>query len=662
VATDFRLIADTALSRSSTLIPAWLPGGKWQGDEWVARNPKRNDQHSGSFKVNRKTFAWADFATADRGRDAVSLYAWLHDLTQGDAARRLAVELGLTTVNGSKPKAVLPDKPVLTLAQFAEAKGLPVDFLSAQGVHEDRNALVFRYMTMDGQRAARQRIRVALDKSADAKKFLWSNGAGQPTLYGLWHLHQWVKDGHRSLLMLEGESDALTAWYHDLPALGVPGADMTGKIAAPHIRGFDRIYVVKEADDGGATFVAGMTGQLGKLGFRGQAFQIDMSAMDVKDLSALHLRCMKEPGSFEVCWNALVADAQPITLPVLGLKVDWAVSIEPKQVAWHWDRRIPRGKLVLLIGPPGVGKSWLSLYVASRLSTGQTWIDGAPIREIVRTIIFSAEDGKADTIRPRLESLGSDLDKVGIVGMVNDVTPAGEKFQRPFTLPRDIVEIEKFLDAYPDIGLIIVDPISAYMGKTDSYNNSEVRGEILAPLAEIAERRNVTILCISHLNKNANSNALERIAGSIAFGGAARIVWGCLADPDDPSRNLLLYVKGNLGPRVDGLAYRIAEDERHIANLYWLGGNISESMDSLLQRQQEQQRDSGGRKLEQAKDLLREMLRDGERPVTEIEDRARQIGISDTTLKRAKQDLAVSHRRDGFGPGSRIMAKLPIAH
>ena len=113
--------------------------------------------------------------------------------------------------------------------------------------------------------------------------------------------------------------------------------------------------------------------------------------------------------------------------------------------------------------------------------------------------------------------------------MVDDVNPAGEIYQRPFTLPKDLPLIAEQLELYPDIALVVVDPISAFMGKTDSYNNSEVRGEILAPLAGLAERYNVTILCISHLNKNTNSGALDRIAGSIAFGGAARIVWGCLA-------------------------------------------------------------------------------------------------------------------------------------
>ena len=178
-------------------------------------------------------------------------------------------------------------KSGLTLREFGNAKGFDPEWLAGHGIHEEKNALVFRYLTMDGQKAARQRLRLALEASGNSKKFIWSNGSGPPTVFGLWLLNGWLKAGLRDLYLVEGESDSLTLWRHGMAALGIPGADMCGKLAAPHIRGFSRIFVVKEADEGGETFVKGMTGQLGKLGFRGQAAVIQMTIMGVKDTNAL---------------------------------------------------------------------------------------------------------------------------------------------------------------------------------------------------------------------------------------------------------------------------------------------------------------------------------------------------------------------------------------
>ena len=100
---DFERIADAALSTASALLPRWLPTGQWEGDEWVALNPLRSDHQSGSFKVNRRTGRWADFATEDKGGDLISLYSLLNGrLSQVEAARRLANELGLISKDDSR--------------------------------------------------------------------------------------------------------------------------------------------------------------------------------------------------------------------------------------------------------------------------------------------------------------------------------------------------------------------------------------------------------------------------------------------------------------------------------------------------------------------------------------------------------------------------------
>jgi hypothetical protein len=92
---DFKRIAGAAATRASTIVPRWLPDGRREGDEWIARNPRRADRKPGSFKINLKTGRWGDFATGDKGGDLIALAAWLFDLKQDEAARRVAAMLGL---------------------------------------------------------------------------------------------------------------------------------------------------------------------------------------------------------------------------------------------------------------------------------------------------------------------------------------------------------------------------------------------------------------------------------------------------------------------------------------------------------------------------------------------------------------------------------------
>ena len=94
-ALDFGRVNAAALTVLPSLLERWLPDGRKQGAEWVARNPIRSDRRQGSFSVNTRTGRWADFATGDRGGDVVSLAAYLHGMRQGDAARKLSEMLGL---------------------------------------------------------------------------------------------------------------------------------------------------------------------------------------------------------------------------------------------------------------------------------------------------------------------------------------------------------------------------------------------------------------------------------------------------------------------------------------------------------------------------------------------------------------------------------------
>ena len=219
--------------------------------------------------------------------------------------------------------------PHLTLTQFANAKGFRADFLTQHGVSQDRGGLVFHYLLLNGQRAARQRIRLALTGD---KRFIWNKADGKPVPYGLWRLSDARKQGLHDLFIVEGESDALTLWLHGYTALGVPGSDNCKLLQAPHVTGFARIFIAHENDQGGEVFEKGCTGRLAELEFQGDVRVIEMARANCKDPNELHIKLLGDPGGFESEWGALVEQARSVELPLVGLEVFNAAAVAERPI------------------------------------------------------------------------------------------------------------------------------------------------------------------------------------------------------------------------------------------------------------------------------------------------------------------------------------------
>jgi putative DNA primase/helicase len=235
-----------------------------------------------------------------------------------------------------------------------------------------------------------------------------------------------------------------------------------------------------------------------------------------------------------------------------------AAEIEPKRIDFLWPGRIARGKHTAIAGEPGDGKSQLSIYVAATISRGGEWPCGEGRAPVGNVIILNAEDGAEDTVVPRLIAAGADLKRVHIVSVV---LQEGGKGRRTFNLQADLLLLEKKIGEIGDVALVIIDPISSYMGKTDSHKNSEVRGA-LEPASEMADRLKVAILSITHFSKSGsgnNSKALHRFIGSIAFVGAPRAAFAVIQDTDNEGRILLLHAKNNMAVKPQGLAYRLVQ-------------------------------------------------------------------------------------------------------
>jgi AAA domain/Primase C terminal 1 (PriCT-1) len=212
-------------------------------------------------------------------------------------------------------------------------------------------------------------------------------------------------------------------------------------------------------------------------------------------------------------------------------------EVQPERVDWLWTGRIPKGKLTVLDGDPGLGKSALTVDLAARVSAGLDLPDDTPC-EAAGVVICSAEDGLADTIRPRLDAAGGDPEKVLSLATVTDE----EGLERPISIPEDVPIIEEGIRRV-EADLVIVDPLMAFFGGgVDTYRDQSVR-RALAALASLAERTGAAIVVIRHLTKSGGNDPIRRGGGSIGIIGAARSGMLVAKDLDDEDLRILSMSK-----------------------------------------------------------------------------------------------------------------------
>jgi hypothetical protein len=325
-------------------------------------------------------------------------------------------------------------------------------------------------------------------------------------------------------------------------------------------------------------------------------------------------------------------------------------DVDRELVRWLWPGRIPLGKLVVLDGDPGTGKSTLTLTIAAKVSTGSPFPDGArPERADV--ILLNAEDDIGDTIRPRLEAAGADLARCWVLP---DVQPDPDRPPRPPELPADVDAIEGMVKD-KQAALVVVDPLMAFLaGQVDSHRDQDVR-RVLASLTYMAGRTGAAVLVVRHMNKGQGS-ALYRGSGSIGIVGAARAGLLVAPDPDDDNRRVLAMTKSNLAKMPDALAYRLVDDERYsCARVVWDGASRHTAADLVRPPVDEDQAPA----LAEAVRVLEEILSDGPLAAGNVKKMAAQAGVKERTLDRARQVLGVTARRKGFGQGAHYEWSMP---
>lgn len=371
-----------------------------------------------------------------------------------------------------------------------------------------------------------------------------------------------------------------------------------------------------------------------------------MLAFDDVDLDAVKavLDTAADPNLARMVMRSHEADEQIEMLP--------GESIRPEAVRWLWDGWLAEGKIHLIAGPGGTGKTTTAMALAATVSSGGRWPSGE-WTEARNVVIWTGEDGLADTLVPRLIACGANMKRVSLVG---GVTRAGSK--RSFDPATDILPLQNALLKIGNVGLLIVDPIvSAVAG--DSHKNGEVRRS-LQPLVDLAMTTRCTVLGITHFSKaTTGRDPVERVTGSIAFSALARVVMAVVKVGNSQGEGrLLVRAKSNLGPDTDGYKFDVRqkalEDHPDILASYVAWGDVikGDARDLLGQAETVPNAEEH-EELDAAKTFLRELLADGPMYAKQIREESDGAGYSWRTVERAKKDMGIIAAKNGMKDGWR---------
>lgn len=305
------------------------------------------------------------------------------------------------------------------------------------------------------------------------------------------------------------------------------------------------------------------------------------------------------------------------------LKLIKMEDIQSKQVEWLWYPYIPFGKITIIQGDPGEGKTTLALRIASLLSNGEQLPCDETERAPINIIYQTAEDGLDDTIKPRLEEAGADCSMITVID---------ESETALNMLDERIEEAINELSAK----LVILDPIQAYVGANINMNNANEVRTVMSRIGKVAEKHRCAILLVGHMNKGSGSKSSYRGLGSIDFQASARSVLIVGRIKDNPEMRVMVQDKSSLAPEGEAIAFELNKEH----GFQWRG-HYKISVDELL----------GGvpseSKKTQAENLVMEILSDGKCLQNDIMAKANDMGISKRVIDSVKKELNVKSIKVG---------------
>ena len=309
-------------------------------------------------------------------------------------------------------------------------------------------------------------------------------------------------------------------------------------------------------------------------------------------------------------------------------KQDYKVyaTVEKQEVKWLWYPYIPYGKLTILQGDPGDGKSTFMINIAASLTRGSRLPDGKKLRQAGNVIYQGAEDNVGDTIRPRLEVAGADCSRVAFI----------DDTDKALTFTDD--RLEKAIESF-DAKLLVLDPFQAFMpSNADMQNASHIRS-IMRKLGKVAEKNECAVVMIGHMTKSTGGKRLYRGLGSIDITAICRSVLMISRDEQNPEIRYMYQVKANLAPESNAIGFVMNPD----MGFQWIGKcNVDKRTEAVVCSRK-------ATKKEKAAEYLQIMLSAEDVPSTEIIQRMDAIGIKERTVRTAQKEMGVAaYRKQGI--------------
>lgn len=442
---------------------------------------------------------------------------------------------------------------------------------------------------------------------------------GARVLYHSEWLHQ-ARAEDRTVYVVEGEKDADTLAEHgEIAVCGVNGAGSWLPQYAEQLAGLD-IVVIADDDDPGRDHARAVVKSLD-----GKASSVSLTT----------------PSYGKDATDQLEAGYGLETLVPLSSEAELGIHrldhIREREISWLWPGYLPAGKLAMIDGDPGDGKSVLTCDLAARFSTGARLPDGQKPTQACDVVMISAEDDPEDTIKPRLRVAGADGRRVHLLtdGVIKD---------SPFSLARDLRALEGFVTSR-HVGLVVIDPLMAFMpSDVDAYRDADVR-RVLMPLTRMAARTACAVLVVRHLTKS-RTKAITAGGGSMGFIGAARVGYLVGPHPEDETKRVLAGIKINVGPMPDPLGYKVVSsvpgDKFAPPMVVWDSEPLKLTAQEILNGGDDEERSAQA----EAREWLHEYLCANHSGATwvEITRAGKKEGHSEISLRRVRNRVAHMER------------------
>ena len=555
----FKSVNCEALCRAKTLLPDWLPGGGWQGSEWVALNPKRKDTKAGSLSINGITGVWKDFASGEGGGDVISLYAWLHGVGHGEACKLLAADFGIKTDGQAKPNA----EPALSYPRPL----LPVPGGAPTLAHRNGEEGRWEYRDAEGRLLF---LRVRTHDPVKGKAVItWTwcetgperaewraKAPDKPRpLYGLDRL---ARNPEARVIVVEGEksADAAERIFPDMVAVTSGSADSVSSAGWDVLAGRD-VWAWPDADVAGEGYAVKVTSLLASV-----AASVRMVILP-EALKAWVKPGKNNPGGWDLAdpapdgvnLQAILDEAKPVeqTPPSnrhpngLSRANAWItgdvgrmLTEDPPPVRWLVEGLIPAGIVGVLAARAGAGKSMTALSIAMGLASGLGVLGRSVSRQEARGVLFAGlEDDQGEFHRRLCRGMAllaedSEWSSVHLENLKRRLVPLfpDRTSGASFCLEAQWRTLAERAAAIPGgCGLIILDTLARMV------NGDENSAQDMRPFNEavcsLAQATGAAVLSIHHVGKGHDGNSdkklwqrlhPEALRGSSALEGAARFI------------------------------------------------------------------------------------------------------------------------------------------